>query len=145
MIANIELKSLDFEDENFSPVFNRTKEEFFLKPSEKYLNDMSRVFSPIRGLTYDQVIDKYLNIAPNHTYYREWPISKFVGSFGLGYLLLRELPVRNFYARGIIMWFFLSKLSDHISSFVPFHGQFRLVIQDDPYLDEDTEIYQNVF
>lgn len=25
MIANIELKSLDFDDENFSPVFNRTK------------------------------------------------------------------------------------------------------------------------
>jgi hypothetical protein len=43
MIANIELKSLDFDDENFSPVFNRTKEEFFLQPSEKFLNDISRV------------------------------------------------------------------------------------------------------
>lgn len=30
MIANIELKSLDFDDENFSPVFNRSKKEFFL-------------------------------------------------------------------------------------------------------------------
>jgi len=43
MIANIELKSLDFDDENFSPVFNRSKEEFFLQPSEKFMMDMQRV------------------------------------------------------------------------------------------------------
>lgn len=39
MIANIELKSLDFDDENFSPVFNRSKKEFFLQFSEKYKKD----------------------------------------------------------------------------------------------------------
>ena len=44
MIADIELKSLDFDDENFSPVFNRTKQEFFLGRSEKYKNDISRVY-----------------------------------------------------------------------------------------------------
>lgn len=44
MVANIELKSLDFDDENFSPVFNRTKKEFFLTMSEKYKKDISRVF-----------------------------------------------------------------------------------------------------
>jgi len=43
MVANIELKSLDFDDENFSPVFNRTKTEFFLEPSEKYKSDIARV------------------------------------------------------------------------------------------------------
>ena len=43
MIANIELKSLDFDDENFSPVFNRSKKEFFLELSEKYKKDISRV------------------------------------------------------------------------------------------------------
>ena len=36
MIASIELKSTDFNDENFSPVFNRVTKEFFLKPGEKY-------------------------------------------------------------------------------------------------------------
>jgi len=30
MIASIELKSSDFNDENFSPVFNRVTKEFFL-------------------------------------------------------------------------------------------------------------------
>jgi hypothetical protein len=30
MIASIELKSIDYDDENFSPVFNRSIQEFFL-------------------------------------------------------------------------------------------------------------------
>jgi hypothetical protein len=145
MIANIELKSLDFEDENFSPVFNRTKEEFFLQPSEKYLNDMQRVFAPLRGLSYEHVIDKYLNIKPNHTFFREWPITKFVGGFGLGYILLRELPIRNFYARGFIMWVFLAKLSDHLTSFIPYHGYFKLYVAEDQYTNEDVNNYNNVY
>ena len=37
MIASIELKSTDFNDENFSPVFNRATKEFFLYPGEKML------------------------------------------------------------------------------------------------------------
>ena len=37
MIASIELKSTDFDDENFSPVFNRKTEEYFLSPSSKCL------------------------------------------------------------------------------------------------------------
>jgi|NOAtaT_7_FD_contig_41_7247526_length_916_multi_11_in_0_out_0_1 hypothetical protein len=34
MISNIELKSTDFDDENFSPVFTRATQEFFLVPGE---------------------------------------------------------------------------------------------------------------
>jgi hypothetical protein len=43
MIASIELKSTDFDDENFSPVFGRPKKEFFLKPSEKFASDIQKV------------------------------------------------------------------------------------------------------
>jgi len=43
MISNIELKSLDFDDENFSPVFNRETKEVFLKPSERFKADINRV------------------------------------------------------------------------------------------------------
>lgn len=43
MIANIELKSTDFDDENFSPVFNRATQEYFLEPSERFKNDMQKV------------------------------------------------------------------------------------------------------
>ena len=43
MIANIELKSQDFDDENFSPVFNRKTQEYFLEPSEKFKSDHAKV------------------------------------------------------------------------------------------------------
>lgn len=43
MISSIELKSQDFDDENFSPVFNRKTQEFFLEPSEKFKNDHNKV------------------------------------------------------------------------------------------------------
>lgn len=43
MISNIELKSLDFDDENFSPVFNRATQEVFFTPSERYKSDLNKV------------------------------------------------------------------------------------------------------
>jgi len=43
MVANIELKSQDFDDENFSPVFNRKTQEYFLEPSEKFKSDHAKV------------------------------------------------------------------------------------------------------
>jgi hypothetical protein len=43
MIANIELKSLDFDDENFSPVFNRATQEVFLAPGERFRADAAKV------------------------------------------------------------------------------------------------------
>ena len=36
MLSNIELKSTEFDDENFSPVFTRATQEFFLQPSERF-------------------------------------------------------------------------------------------------------------
>ena len=47
MIANIELKSLDYDDENFSPVFTRAKKEFFLTHSERYKKDINRYLGPL--------------------------------------------------------------------------------------------------
>ena len=43
MIANIELKSLDFDDENFSPVFKRETQEYFLSASDKLKSDQGKV------------------------------------------------------------------------------------------------------
>jgi len=42
MISNIELKSLNYDDENFSPVFDRAKQEFFLKPGEKFIESFQK-------------------------------------------------------------------------------------------------------
>jgi len=121
-IANIELKSLDFDDENFSPVFNRATQEVFLQPSEKFKSDFNKLVGPLRGAPTEEIIDKYILFKPNHTYYRQWPIDKFFGGFALSYLVLRELPIRNFYARVFTMWIFAAKLYDHFKSPWPFNG-----------------------
>ena len=121
MIASIELKSTDFDDENFSPVFNRKTEEYFLAPSSKCRSDIAKVNSPIFNHTCTELIDKYAILKPNHTYYRQATFDKFLAGFGLGYLLLRELPLRNFYARTFVMFVYFGKIFDHFPIF-PFSG-----------------------
>jgi hypothetical protein len=122
MISNIELKSLDFDDENFSPVFNRETKETFLKPSERFKADINRMLTPLRGSSIDELLDKYILFKPNHTYYRQLPIDKFFGGFALFYFIMREVPLRNFYARVFVMYCFFAKLYDHFKTPLPFFG-----------------------
>jgi hypothetical protein len=75
---------------------------------------------PIKTNSFDGYMDKYCLYKPNHTYYRSWTIDKFLGGFGVSYLFLRELPVRNFYARVFIMYCFAAKLLDHMKTIWPF-------------------------
>lgn len=49
MISSIELKSSDFDDENFSPVFDRPKKEAKLELGEKFYRDMSIVSEVVKG------------------------------------------------------------------------------------------------
>jgi len=56
MIANIELKSLDFDDENFSPVFNRSKKEAFIEMSDKYKKDLSRVYINLNTIVDETIL-----------------------------------------------------------------------------------------
>lgn len=122
MIANIELKSLDFDDENFSPVFSRATQETFLQPSQKAKSDLAKILRPLKSLSFEQAIDKYILIKPNHSFYREYTWDKFFAGFGISYVFLRELPVRNFYARVLLMYVFAAKVLDHLKSPMPSLG-----------------------
>jgi len=122
MISNIELKSLDFEDENFSPVFNRATQEVFLQPSERFKTEFNKLASPLRGVPVEEAIDKYVLYKPNHSYYRQWPIDKFFGGFAMFYFIMREIPLRNFYARCFVMYCFFAKLYDHFKTPLPYFG-----------------------
>jgi len=77
---------------------------------------------PIKSHSYEELVDKYLLAKPDHTFYRSATIDKFLAGFGLGYIVLRELPLRNFYARSIVMLAFSAKLMDHLRSPIPFFG-----------------------
>lgn len=144
MIANIELKSQDFDDENFSPVFNRKTQEYFLEPSEKFKNDHAKLLRPLQALSFNQAIDRYILITPNHTFYRNWTYEKFIGGFGLSYLLLRELPLRNFYARVFVMYVFAAKVLDHLGNPFPFSGHGTIVGAADRWHHWDVRCYDNV-
>jgi hypothetical protein len=142
MISNIELKSLDFDDENFSPVFNRATQEVFLKPSERFKQDLNKLLNPLRGLSVEEAIDKYILFKPNHSFYRQWPIDKFFGGFGLAYFIMREIPVRNFYARCFLMYAFFAKLYDHFHSPFPFFGpQATLIMAYDRWILGELRCY----
>ena len=44
MISSIEIKSNDIDDDNYSPVFQRSKKEFVLKLSDKTSEEIMAVF-----------------------------------------------------------------------------------------------------
>ncbi|EGR29722.1 hypothetical protein IMG5_149900, partial [Ichthyophthirius multifiliis] len=145
MVANIEIKSQDYDDENFSPVFNRKTQEFFLQPSERLTNDVSKILRPIQNLSFEQVMDKYYLYKRNNTYYRDWPFEKFIGGFGISYLILRELPLRNFYARAFVMYVFAAKLLDHLGNPFPYSGYGNLVAQESDWHHWDVRCYDQVW
>jgi hypothetical protein len=70
----------------------------------------------------EEVIDAYMLRRPNHTFNRHFSLDKFVLGFAGSYFLLRELPLRNFYARCVVMYVFIAKLFDHVDGFMPFSG-----------------------
>ena len=43
MIAAIQIQSMNYEDENFTPVFTRAKQEMFLELSEEAKSSLNRV------------------------------------------------------------------------------------------------------
>jgi len=43
MIAAIQIQSMNYEDENFTPVFTRAKQEMFLELSEEAKSSINRV------------------------------------------------------------------------------------------------------
>jgi len=147
MLANIELKSLDFDDENFSPVFNRKTQEVFLEPGEKFKNDFNKIIRPMRNHDFESYIDKYVLIKPNHTYYRSWTIEKFFGGLLGGYFIMREIPFRNFWARCFVMWAYAAKILDHMKSPIPYQGYpvGDIVMAADRWAFWDIRCYDNAW
>jgi hypothetical protein len=87
-------------------------------------SDFSKIWAPFKNLSCSEAIDRYATLKPNHTFYREATWDKFFAGFGFGYLLLRELPVRNFYARCFIMYIYAAKIFDHFP-ILPFSGLYN--------------------
>ena len=123
MIANIELKSDDYNDENFTIVAKRSVKEILpgnhsslfnrtIAKMESFMINKSHVRLGEVGLlgTRSLMIDENYYLAKG---YFNWVV---------GYLVLRELPLKNFYARSIIMtWFFFEYMNTY--GLPNIHGQ----------------------
>lgn len=145
MISNIELKSTDYDDENFSPVFSRKTQESFIGVSDRALKDVQKLLQPYRSASFDDFIDKHELVKPNHSFWRHWPIEKLTLSYAAGYLALRELPLRNFYARCLVMLFFTAKAMDIMRSPIPWFGpQGEVIMAPDRFFLWDVKNYDNV-
>ena len=85
-------------------------------------------------------INKYLAGKRDHTINRHWNIQKGMLAWGVGYLLLRELPIRNFYARCWVMFFAFCMYAERKGTINPFKAVNQIVR--DEFTDKDIRNYQ---
>ena len=113
MISNIELKSEDYDDPNFTIVASRTKKEILPGNHNSLFNrTVAKIEAFSLGKTHLRLGEigglgtRSLLINEKYYLYKAW------GCWILSYFFLRELPIKNFYARSLIMVWFLFKYKD---------------------------------
>jgi hypothetical protein len=102
-LAHMELKSSDFENEHFAIMSLRERREQVPLLTPKAQEQIQN---------YEKYMTENAFRKPPNTLDACWefPIFKFnLGLIG-SYLILRELPIRNFYARSFAMFFYLNYL-----------------------------------
>lgn len=113
MVSNIELKSANFDDPNFSILSTRDRKEIvpgFTPKARKQVDDYM-------SFMYDTPA-KSTSLAG----FWEAPVYKYIAGLGCSYLLIRELPIRNFYARAFIMAFYLNSMRTMFWPNIGFYG-----------------------
>jgi len=122
MMANIEWKTdEDIADENYTIVFNREKQEKFFERTDLAKSELAS-WNAKYNLNPDEQYKKYGYKGGEATFWKTWTIEKRVAQYGLGYLLLRELPIRNFYARSVVMGLYFANIYENfgLSMFLPY-------------------------
>ena len=128
MVSNIELKESDTESENFTIISLREKKEVIPRLSDKAKTEINNYVKFM--LTSTPKTKGSLD-----SFY-EFPFLKETLSTIGGYLLIRELPIRNFYARSFLMAFYLLRLRTYwgVGGTTIYS---RMVFQNDPTYRSD--------
>ena len=113
MISNIELKSEEYSDPNFTIVASRSKKEILPGNHTSLFNQtVARIEAFSVGKTHLRLGEVgslgTRSLMINEKYY----LYKAYASWVVSYLVLRELPIRNFYARSLVMLWFVTKYLD---------------------------------
>lgn len=137
MMSNIRLKDTeDYEKPSYSILATREKKEKFFQMSEKGKNSIKFYLDHLKNQNRDY---------GSYKYWREWTIHKRALYYVTGYLILRELPIRRFYARSVIMAFYLFNLRNQVNLptfFKP--SKSRLILQDDGTFFNKYLQYDNI-
>lgn len=88
------LKEEDPEKPSYSIIAARPKKENFFEYNEKAKRSMEE---------YERLKKEDKPVFGTYKYFYEKSLYKILLGGGLGYLLLREIPIKNFYARSV-MW-----------------------------------------
>lgn len=120
MMSNMELKSEDFDDPNFTITSNRPKKERMPSISTKVKQQLAKIEAFILS-KHQNRSGEHLNLGSvslltDKLYYMKMA---FLG-FPVSYLLIRELPFRSFYFRAFIMSVFLSSYFRSYGPPIPF-------------------------
>ena len=110
MVSNIELKSEDYDDENFTVVALRKKKEIMPgNHSTLFNNTLSKLeafgIGKIHMRLGEMGVFGSRSLLINEHYYTLKAHLNWLAA----YLFLRELPIRNFYARSLVMSYFALK------------------------------------
>lgn len=133
MMASIELTQREsIEAPNFTFLYFKPKKEQFFEPNGKYEQAM-RLLRAKRPA--HQPSDKPLE--PSLKYLRHLPALVWYSSIAGTYFLLRELPIRNFYARSFLMFIFLTSVMDR---FKPQPGQFLTFTASLHFLEDENTL-----
>jgi hypothetical protein len=125
MISNIELKTDNYEDENFAIVANRSRKEIMPGNHSSLFNrTIAKLESYIMNKTHMRLGEIGLSGTRSLLIDENYYIKKGLLNWGVAYLVLRELPLKNFYARSMIMtWFFFEYIN--VYGLPNIHGQFN--------------------
>jgi hypothetical protein len=93
MVAAIELKSEDFDDPNFSPLFTRARKEFFLEPNEVFNKEFNQFLAPIKSRTTATYLDRYYGGKQNNSFWREWTVERNIFAGAISYFVLRDVKI----------------------------------------------------
>jgi hypothetical protein len=109
MISNIELKSEDYFDPNFTIVSNRSKKEIMPgNHNSLFNNSVAKMESFAIKQSHLRLGEHGLLGTRSLAIFKDYYLAKGWANWIVGYLVLRELPIRNFYARSVVMsWFIL--------------------------------------
>ena len=110
MMAEMELKSDNYDDENYTVVALRSKKEKLPgNHSETYYNGLARMEAMTIGKSHVRIGEHGWKDSISLLVNKDMYLTRYYWAYVGGYLLLRELPLRNFYARSLIMFAFFTK------------------------------------